>query len=164
MSLEAQPPARVIETIGDGGRRIRGAFVTVHRLQPKMREREAAQFFRPQALLRENELQLGPRVGNEGRARFWADAKPIETGRRGEGAIGFDRDFEAPGMYRADQRRVELQQRFATGENYKTVLFACGPSALDGYSKRFGVSQAAAASSDKTGKIRSAKAVNRERT
>src|ERR1700724_3266199 len=106
MSLQAEPPARVIETIGDGGRRIRGAFVAVHRLQPKMREGEPGHLLRLQALLRENELQLGARVRNEWRACFWANAKPIETGRRGESAIGFDGDFEAPGMHRADQRRI----------------------------------------------------------
>src|SRR5580704_8773075 len=145
MSLQAEPPARVIETIGDGGGRIRGAFVAVHRLQPEMREREVAQSFRPEALLRENELQLGPRVGNERRACFWADAKPIETGRRGEGAVGFDGDFEAPRMDRADQRRVELQQGLAASEHNKPVRVASDPGALDGNGKRFGVSKAAAA-------------------
>jgi hypothetical protein len=145
MSLEAQPPARVIETIGDGGRRIRGAFVAVHRLQPEMREGEAAQFSWPEALLRENELQLGPRVGNERRACLRADAKPIETGRRGEGAIGFDGDFEAPGVDRADQRLIELQQGLAAGENNKPVRFASGPNALDCHRKGFRAGKTSAA-------------------
>src|ERR1700730_13384026 len=145
MSLQAEPPARVIEAIGDGGRRIRGAFVAVHRLQPEMREREAAQFFWPESLLRENELKLGPRGRNERRACLRADAKPIETGRRGEGAIGFDGDFEAPGMNRADQRLIELQQGLAAGENNKPVRLASDPSALDGNGERFGVSKPAAA-------------------
>src|ERR1700730_18057569 len=145
MSLQAEPPARVIEAIGDGGRRIRGALVAVHRLQPEMRERETAQFFWPQALLRENELQLGPRVRNERRACLRADAKPIETGRRGKSAVGFDGDSEAHSMDRADQRRIELQQWLAAGENNKPVRFAADPSALDRGREGFRAGKAAAA-------------------
>ena len=164
MSLQAEPPARVIEAIGDGGRRIRGAFLAVHRLQPEMRERETAQFFWPEALLRENELQLGPRVGNERRACLRADAKPIDAGRRGKRPIGFDGDFETPGMDRADQRLIELQQGLAAGENNKPVRFATGPSALDCHGKRFGVSKAAAARPVQPHEIGIAKAANGEAT
>src|SRR3984893_3966235 len=145
MCLEAQPPTRMIETIGHGRRRIRGAFVAVHRLQPEMREREAAQFFWPESLLRENELKLGPRVRNERRACLRADAKPIETARRGERAIGFDGDFEAPGMDRADQRMIELQQGLAAGENNKALRLATGPSALDRHRKGFRAGKTSAA-------------------
>jgi hypothetical protein len=161
MGLEAKPPARVIETIGNGRGRIRGKVIAVHRLQPKMREGEVAQAIRRQALLRKNKLQLGTRIRNKRRPRLGADAKPVEAMRRSERAVGFDGGVKTSRMDRADQRRVELQQRFAAGENHEAVRLAARPYVLDRRGKVFRVGKAAASRAIHADKIRIAEAADR---
>jgi hypothetical protein len=60
MSLKTQPPKRVPQTILDGGLGVRRGVGTIHRLQEKVPEIEALEFFRWRFLLRVDELQLAP--------------------------------------------------------------------------------------------------------
>src|SRR5262249_46484808 len=94
------------------------------------------------------------------RARFRADAKPVDTGRRGEGAIGFDGNFEAPGVDRADQRRIQLEQWLAPGENHKTVRSPARPNTLNRRGKCCRLGKASTARTIGAHKIRITEAAN----
>src|SRR3984885_11376531 len=63
-------------------------------------------------------------------AGFWADANPVHAVGRGDGAVGLNADAKAAHMQRLDQRRIDLQQRFATGQD--GIAFRVGPGPLRG--------------------------------
>ena len=75
---------------------------------------------RVDAGLRDHDLELVTTLDDKAGARFRADADPVEAGRREDRAIRLDRDFEPAVVQRIDQRRIELQQRFAAGAYDKT--------------------------------------------
>src|SRR3546814_20864563 len=63
-----------------------------------------------------DEFQLiAVRLG-EGVAGLGADADPVDAARHRKSAVGLDRNREALGMQRVEQRRVELQHRLAAGQ------------------------------------------------
>lgn len=66
-------------------------------------------------------------------------------GGRLDGAVGFDGDGEAARVDDGQQRFVQLQQRFAAGEDDVAVGGVGTPGGLDGIGEQFGAGEFAAA-------------------
>src|SRR6185437_8380453 len=129
-----------------GERRVARALRPVHRLQEEMAERQRLEIFGRDAFLWKHQLQLVAGAERERRARLGADADPIEPAGRRAGAVGLDRDGEALGMERLDERLVELQQRLAAGADDEARRRALGrPGAPDRAGEIRGRGEAAAA-------------------
>ncbi len=77
--------------------------------------------------LRIDQLQLVARRQHQRRGGLRADADPVEAGRRRLRAVGLDRDREAAGVERVDQRGVELEQRLAAGADDEAVVGVGAP-------------------------------------
>ena len=69
-------------------------------------------------------------------AGFRADANPVHPVRRNDRTIGLHPDLEPACMQRFDQRRIDLQQRFAAGQYRVAVLAPRCPLPGDGIRKR----------------------------
>ena len=67
--------------------------------------------------LRIHELQLIAATLYDFRFRLGADADPVKARRRFDGAIALDANFKSSRVQCVDQRRIDLQQRFAAGAN-----------------------------------------------
>lgn len=86
--------------------------------------------------LRHDDLQLAAFEQPQRRSAFRAHANPVESRRRVDGAVRFRRDFEVQRVKRSDQRRVDLQQRLAAGEDGKALAaFSGWPLSGDGVRK-----------------------------
>ena len=106
--------------VRDGGGRVCRHDVpvgAVHRLQPEVAEGEAVEAGRMRGgfTLGVDELELVARREPERRASLGAHADPVDPGRGGLRAVGFDGDLEADGVQRVDGEGVELEQGFAAG-------------------------------------------------
>jgi hypothetical protein len=96
------------EAIGHGPAQIRREVGAVHRLQKETPEIERFEAGRVGVVLREDEFQLVAGALDERRAALRADADPVDAGRRGQRAVGFDGDLQPARVQSLDQRRVEL--------------------------------------------------------
>nr|GEU28565.1 hypothetical protein [Tanacetum cinerariifolium] len=118
----------------------------VHRLHKKMFEVEL--FVRCQVLvgLRDHDLDLAPPGHHQRGAHLGADADPVHAVWHGQRAVGFDGDRETVRVHGGNQRRIELQQRFAAREH---DVFAGGvrrrPQRVDGGGQLLGGLELAAA-------------------
>ena len=71
--------------------------------------------------MRKDQLEFIAGVLDELRACFRAHADPIEAAGSGHGSICFHCNLEAPAMQRIDQRTIQLQERFTSGEYHKLL-------------------------------------------
>src|SRR5580658_3266795 len=78
-------------------------------------------FFRRGTGLRKDQLEFIAGVLDELRARFRTHADPIEAAGRRNCSIRLHCNLEPPSMQRIDQRSVQLQERFASGEYHKLI-------------------------------------------
>src|SRR5687768_5961253 len=113
MRLEAQPPAWVAQAVLERLPSVRLDVGSVHRLEEEVLEIEMFVALGLSALLREHELQLIPACEDESCTGFRAHANPVEARWRMSSAVCLDRDLEAFGVQRVDERLIELQQRLA---------------------------------------------------
>src|SRR6478736_5758778 len=102
MRLQAEPPARVRETILERG--------PIHGLKKEVVEREVGVALRRRAVLGIDQLELIARADHEVSLRLGAHAHPVEACRRVHGAVGLDRDLESHRVQRVDQGAIELEQ------------------------------------------------------
>src|SRR5437899_2257464 len=84
--LQAQPPGRMPQAIVHRLRHVAGEVRTVHRLQGKALESKAGEIFRRRLRLRIDELQFVTGPDTQIGAGLGADAEPVETRRRLDGA------------------------------------------------------------------------------
>ncbi len=80
-----------------------------------------------ESLLWHDDLQLIPEHLAQRCAGLWADADPVDAFGQLDGAIGFNGDLEALVMQGVDQLGINLQQRFATGQDAKRPNLADWP-------------------------------------
>ncbi len=120
---------------------------------------------RLRARLRINELQFVAAPLLKLRACLRAHADPIQPNRNLDGPVRLDRNLEAARMQRVDQLLVELQQRLASGTNYKSPARICaaGPFLLDRRRQRFGRLKLSPVRSVRIGKFSVAKLADRRR-
>ena len=121
MRLQAQAPTRVRQTIAQRGLRVGIAAGAIHRLQKEVTEGERLEGGRINAGLRVDQLELVAGVLFELCAGLGADADPVETGRRGDSAVGFNGNLKATCVKSVDKRSIELEQRLTTGANDESV-------------------------------------------
>ena len=69
--------------------------------------------------LRVDELELLPRLLNQGRTRLRANAEPIDPGDRWDRAIAFHGHLEPGFVQNCDKVLVQLKHRLATGAHHK---------------------------------------------
>ena len=93
MRLQAQAPARMIETIVKRGLKCSGSRRAVHGLQKEMAEGERLECARVGTRLRIDELQLVAASLFEPRAGLGTDADPVETARGAGWCRWFRRQF-----------------------------------------------------------------------
>lgn len=86
---------------------------SIHRLQKEPLEIEPFELLRFRAGLRKNELQFVAGFDHEFSAGLRADTDPIDTRRRKESPVRFDRDFKAAPVKLIDERLIHLQERLA---------------------------------------------------
>ncbi|MDT4849571.1 hypothetical protein FQZ97_836950 [compost metagenome] len=95
--------------------------------------------------LRVDELELVAAFQHDWRGALGADADPVDTGGRLDGAVGFDGHGEAAGVDGHEQERIQLQQGFAAREDHVAVFGAGAPAGRDGVGQQFGRGELAAA-------------------
>jgi hypothetical protein len=96
---------------------------------------ETLELFWWRTRLREDELEFLTRGLPKLGAGFGTDADPINLGRRRQRAIGLDSRKKLPGAHRIEQFRVELEQRFAAGEDDEAPIETRPPCRRDGIRK-----------------------------
>ena len=74
-----------------------------------------------------------------------ADADPVDAGRAGEGAVGFQGDAEAPGVQGVDEGDIHLQQRLPAGQHHEPAVSPAPPGRRDGFGQVSGGREAPAA-------------------
>lgn len=124
------------EAVADSHLRIADALRTIHGLQEEVLKVESLEVFRRRARLRKNKLQFLTRGLTKFGIRLGADADPVECGRRNERAVGLDGGEKSSRAHGIDELRVELQQRFAAGEDDETPFESMPPRRCNGVSKR----------------------------
>ena len=77
--------------------------------------REVGKHFRSRARLWVDQLQFIGAFEYQWRSGLWTDADPIDRSRQLLRAVGLHRKIKATLSQRIDQRRVDLQQGFASG-------------------------------------------------
>jgi len=87
---------------------------TIHRLQKEVAKVKVREAFRFRSLLGKDQLEFVTSVQSEFRPSFGTDADPIDTRRRQQRAVGFERHGEAAIVQSGDESAVELQERFTT--------------------------------------------------
>src|SRR5215207_5786068 len=85
MRLQAQSPARMRQTIGECGARVRLALRAVHRLQEKLPKRESGVALGLAAGLRIDQLELVARGDDERCFGLRTHAEPVDARRRRHG-------------------------------------------------------------------------------
>src|SRR4051794_14077194 len=119
-----------------------------------MIEAQIRESLRRRAGLRVDELELMPPGDLQCGAGLGADADPVETLRRLDGAVGLDRNLEASGVQGLDEGPVDLQERLATRQHDEPAVDGTLPDVRDGGGERLGVGVAAALGSIEADKIR----------
>ena len=106
VGLEAQPPLRMGEAVVDRQRAVFASTVgAVHRLQEEVVEVERRRIARARRrVLRVDELQLVARVSSTMSAPAFGLTQTQSIPAGGQRAVGLDRDLEAVGVQRVDQR------------------------------------------------------------
>src|SRR5947209_12463817 len=125
--LQAQPPARVTQAVRNGAGGVLDKLRVMHGLERKALEGKRLEQLGRRAGLREHEFQLVTGSYSKLGTGLGADANPVQSTRRLDGAVRFHRDRESARMQRLDQRIVYLQQWFTAGENDKAILSRCSP-------------------------------------
>src|SRR5438105_2580432 len=103
----------------------------MHGLERKALEGKRLEQLGRRAGLRKHEFQLVAGSYSKLGTGLGADANPVQSTRRLDGAVRFHRDRKSARMQRLDQRIVYLQQRLTAGENDKAILSRCSPFGLD---------------------------------
>src|SRR3982750_1422927 len=125
MRLQAEPPARMLETILQRLRGVGLALRSVHRLEKVMPKLEMLVPGRLASHLGKHQLELVPTPHHQLGASLGAHTEPVDATGRLDRSIGFDCDFEPSPVEGLDQLAVELQQRLATGTHHEPA--ALGP-------------------------------------
>ena len=105
------------EAIGDRSFCVGETPRPVHGLEQEPLEIQSLEASRVDARLRIHKLQLLPPLLNNGGLSLRTDADPVDSGWRWKGAISFQRNAEATGVKRLDQRFVDLKQWFTAGKD-----------------------------------------------
>src|ERR1051325_12081935 len=95
VSVNAEPPPRMRQTIVEGFARVFFARRRVHRLQNEVLEAEPNEALRVEVNLRIDKLELVALVHDEPRPRLRTDADPVDPRWSRNRAVCFDSDFEA---------------------------------------------------------------------
>ena len=115
VGLQTQSPLGMIKAVAQSECAIRCLLGAIHRLQEEVLERERLEGSRVGARLGKDQFQLVAARLYQGGAGFGAYTEPVHSRRRRDRSIGFDGDLKAPAVERVDERRVQLQKRFAAG-------------------------------------------------
>jgi hypothetical protein len=105
----------VLEAVADGQVGVARAVFAVHGREEEVSEREVLVTLRLGALLWEDELQLVACAQHEVGPGLGTDADPVEARGGALRPVRLHRHLEAGRMQRADERRVELEERLAPG-------------------------------------------------
>src|SRR5579871_3389320 len=143
----------MLETVCNRRPRVGDAVGSIHRLEPKMAERQILQAIRRQPILWVDQLQFVSLLHDERRARLWADADPIEARGRANRSVGFDSNHEAALMQRRDEIIIDLQKRLAAGENDEAAADVVAPDPGDHSRQFLRVRKAASKMAVRTDKI-----------
>jgi hypothetical protein len=104
----------MLKTIVDCELGVALSLRTIHRLQKEVAKIKVLEAFRFCSLLGKDQFEFVTSVQSEVSPSFGADADPIDTERRRQSAVGFDRHGEAAIVQGGDESAVELQERFTT--------------------------------------------------
>ncbi len=115
VDLDAQAPVGVGEAVGEGGLGVGEGVWAVHGLEETVGEVPVFDGFGKEGGLGVDEFELIAGGGDGFAAGLGADADPVDGGRDGHGAVGFDGDVEADGVEGVDEWCVELEEGFAAG-------------------------------------------------
>ena len=131
MGLQRQAPARPLHDQPD--RRLQRflAPLAVHRLNEEIGEVPLLQRCRVDSLLRPDQLELVAALLDDIRSRLRADAQPVDSLDRGQGAVALDGHPEGPIVKRLDQFEVYLKHRIAAGDDHEPLSFAFPPDRDD---------------------------------
>src|SRR5205807_2337460 len=80
--------------------------------------------------LRINKLQFLSGRLDEFASRFWAYTDPIYSSGGCDRAVCLDRYFKSERLDRLDRLRIQLEERFAAGNNHKFHVWIAGPGAI----------------------------------
>ena len=118
MGLYGQPPFRMCETIIERQCRVGCPVGSIHRGQPTELGWKICKIVRHRTRRRKDQFQfIGPR-NDEGRSRFRADAYPVYGRiRQRLRAIGFHSHRPIIRLQQSQQRIVQSQERFPSGEH-----------------------------------------------
>ncbi|MCY1172684.1 hypothetical protein D9M73_128270 [compost metagenome] len=123
-----------------------------------MREVGGFEFSQVQRRLRPDHLELLAFALHPGRAGLGADTYPVDACRRGNAAVGFNRNLEAARMQRRNQCGIDLQQGLAARHHDKSMGLVAGwPLRLDPVGQRPCIAELAAQGAVSTDKIGIAK-------
>ena len=111
----------MLEAITDSAPSILVALRTIHGLQEEMLKVEILEALRLGARLRKDQLQFVAGAQDEIASSFRADAHPVDTTWRREGAVRFDRDIEFKLVEFSNYVLIELEQRLAAGANHEAA-------------------------------------------
>ncbi len=136
------------EAVGDRRLRVGSGIRAIHGLKQKVTEIQALKTGRIGTWLGKYQLELVALPQHKAGASFGADAYPVQTGWSRLGAIGLDRNDEAAGMQRGNERAIDLEQRLAAGEHYETVHSAGRPNRFDRSGQRPGSRKLACVGAD----------------
>jgi hypothetical protein len=115
MHLQAQPPAGMRQTVGQGLLGMGGPVRPIQGLQEEVAKVEPGEAFRGRLRLRIDQLQFVAGPQDQLGIGLGADADPVQPRWRRTGAVGLDGDFEAAGLEGGDQGGVQLQQGLPAG-------------------------------------------------
>jgi hypothetical protein len=111
----------VFETVAQGEPCVLLTPWTIHRLQKKIAKVKVLEPLRLSTVLREDEFQFVSSTDDKLRSRLRAHANPIDPWRWHTGTVCLNGDFKAHLVECADERFIELQQRFPSCTYYKTL-------------------------------------------
>ena len=121
MCLNAEPPFRVREAIGDRSVDIVGGLclALIHRLEQEVGEVQAFERGGLDLALRVDQLELIAALNDDRGGGLGADADPVDADGDRLRAIRLDGDLEALRMKRVDGGDIELQERFAARAHHE---------------------------------------------
>ena len=94
----------------------------IHRLQVEPVECHVFKPLRVRIQLWINQLQFMPRFQNNFGFTLGADADPVDSSGRFTCPVGLNSDFKPMVMQSLDQRRIELQKRFASRTDHEAMV------------------------------------------
>jgi hypothetical protein len=131
VSLNAEAPLRVLQTVLNRASSIDSNIRPIHRLEQELLECEVREPFRRRVFLWIYELEFVTGADGQFALGFWTDANPVDSRRRHNRSIGLDCDLESPRVQGRGQLSMDLKQRLSAGQYAESVGLAAAPFLFD---------------------------------